>query len=624
VKKIILSGLLLSILTTAGLSQSKPTSAELADFFDTTVPALMEKHHAAGVVVGVTDSSADLFLGGYGQANLEKETPVDPKNTLFRAGSISKLFTWTAIMQLEEEGRLDLDDPVERYLDFDLPDTYDEPIRIIDLMNHTPGFEDRMIGLFVFDEHQKQSLEESVKQNIPRRVRPPGTEVSYSNYGTMLAGYIVQRVSGMAYETYVERRILDPLGMERSTFRQPPPPELAEDTATGYSYKDGRYLPERFEIVNGAPAGALSTTAEDMLRFYRAYLNEGRLGNARILAAGTVRRMQQPTFRQDPRGFGTAYGFFEVGMGEVRGYGHGGDTIFFHSDSAYLPRQDLAYFISTNTSTGMQLVTELLERTVEEFFPAPTGSELAEKAGLDTDLREYTGFFAMDRRAESDPTQLLGAVTLIKPRVTEDGEGLWIASMLDPEGSRYVPVAPDIFQQADGQMRFIFLRDDNGRVQSMYASDIPAFLFSRPPWIEQPLLSIVVVSLGLLLFITASIAPPTGLLTLIPRLRWKASGAGGKRLRLAALWSVRGYLVLILAQVIVIAGLGNIIFVSVGPAHVVPLYLAAAAAALMLACTVPVWMRGLFRTIGRVHYSAIALTQALLIAWLGYWGFFFV
>lgn len=103
----------------------------------------MEEFHIAGAVVGITDGSNTLFLRGYGSADLETETAVDPETTLFRAGSISKLFTWTAIMQLEEEGRLGLNDPVEKYLDFELPNTFDQPIRIIDLMNHTPGFEDR-------------------------------------------------------------------------------------------------------------------------------------------------------------------------------------------------------------------------------------------------------------------------------------------------------------------------------------------------------------------------------------------------------------------------------------------------------------------------------------------------
>jgi CubicO group peptidase (beta-lactamase class C family) len=509
------------------------------------------------------------------------------------------------------------------YLDFDLPDNFTEPIRIIDLMNHTPGFEDRMIGLFVTDQKWQQSLKESVSRDIPRRVRPPGVEVSYSNYGTMLAGYIVQRISGMPYEAYVEAYILDPLGMDHSTFRQPLPPELADDMATGYAYRDGAYVPQAFEIINGAPAGALSTTAADMLRFFRAYLNDGELKGARILKEETVRRMRQTTFRHDPRANGIAHGFFEIGSEEVRGYGHGGDTILFHSISGYLPEQNLAYFVSTNSASGMQLTRTLGERFFGEFFPSPTGAELAAQAGVEPDLREYTGIFAMNRRPESDPTQIIGAVTLVNPGITEDGRGLRIASMLDPEGSVYVPVARDIFQQEDGRARIVFLRDEAGKVQSLYANEMPAFLFSRPPWIEHPLVSLIVISLGLLLLVTGLIAPPTGLLTLIPRLRSKPAESGGTS-RLLALWSARVYLAFIFVQVILIASLGDIFYVPVGPVHAIPLYLAAGAAAVVLVSAVLIWRSGVFRRLGRLHYSAFALTQALLVAWLGYWGFFFV
>ncbi len=251
-KRIVCAVLLFAALFSASAqSRRKPNPEELARFFDTVVPTLMEEFHIVGVVVGVSDSSNMLFLRGYGSADLETGTAVDPETTLFRAGSISKLFTWTAIMQLVEEGKLNLNDPVDKYLDFDLPDTFDQPIRIIDLMNHTPGFEDKLIGLFVQDEKHKQNLKQTVSRDIPRRVRPPGVEVSYSNYGTMLAGYVIQRLSGIPYEEYVEQKILDPLGMDRSTFEQPPLQDLAEDLSTAYTYTAGEYIPQKFEIVNG-------------------------------------------------------------------------------------------------------------------------------------------------------------------------------------------------------------------------------------------------------------------------------------------------------------------------------------------------------------------------------------
>ena len=620
-KKTIYAVLLFAVLFSASAqSGRKPNPEELSRFFDAAVPALMEEFHIAGAVVGITDGSNTLFLRGYGSADLETETAVDPEDTLLRAGSISKLFTWTAIMQLEEEGKLDLNDPVEKYLDFDLPDTFDQPIRVIDLMNHTPGFEDKLLGLFVQDEKHKQTLKQTVSRDIPRRVRPPGEEVSYSNYGTMLAGYIVQRISGIPYEEYVERNILVPLGMDRSTFEQPPPPDLAGRLATAYTYSAGKYVPQKFEIINGAPAGALSTTAADMLRFYRAYLNGGQLNGARILKEETVRRMREPSFRHHPRANGFAHGFFELGHGEVKVFGHGGDTIFFHSISGYLPEEDFAYFISTNSASGMRLTLKLQDQMFDEFFPVPTGGELAAEAGLNPDLEEYTGTFAINRRSESDPTQIMGAVTLVSPKISEDGDGLHISSILDPEGGVYVPVEKDIFQQKDGRMRIVFLRDDQGKVQSLYAHDFPAFLFSRPPWIETPVVSITVLILGLLFFLTGSIAPPTGLLTLIPRLRPKNRGPS---VRLAQ-WSGRAYLLLFILEAVLIASLGNFIFVPIGPAHAIPLYLATAAVVLVLLSAVQSWRKKFFRLPGRLHYSAFALSQALLIAFLGYWGFFFV
>ena len=620
-KRIVCAVLLFAALFSASAqSRRKPNPEELARFFDTVVPALMEKFHIVGVVVGVSDSSNTLFLRGYGSADLETGTAVDPETTLFRAGSISKLFTWTAIMQLVEEGKLNLNDPVDKYLDFDLPDTFDQPIRIIDLMNHTPGFEDKLIGLFVQDEKHKQNLKQTVSRDIPRRVRPPGVEVSYSNYGTMLAGYVIQRLSGIPYEEYVEQKILDPLGMDRSTFEQPPLQDLAEDLATAYTYTAGEYIPQKFEIVNGAPAGALSTTATDMLRFYRAYLNDGQLNGARILKEETVKRMREPSFRHDSRANGFAHGFFELGHGEVKVFGHGGDTIFFHSISGYMPEEDFAYFISTNSAPGMQLTLKLQDQMFDEFFPVPTGREMAAAAGLNPVLEEYTGTFAMNRRSESDPTQIMGAVTLVSPKISEDREGLHIASILNPEGGVYVPVEKDIFQQKDGRMRIVFLRDDRGKVQSLYIHDFPAFLFSRPPWIETPAVSITVLILGLLFFLTGLIAPPTGLMTLIPRLRPKN---GGTAMRFAQ-WSGRVYLLLVILEAVLIALPGTSIFVPIGPAHGIPLYLASAAVLLVLASAVQSWRKKFFRLPGRLHYSAFALSQALLIAFLGYWGFFFV
>ncbi|MCK5642344.1 MAG: beta-lactamase family protein, partial [Gammaproteobacteria bacterium] len=206
--------------------QEELTRSNLESFFDTQIPLLMDKYNLVGYTMGF-GLDDEIITRGYGFSDLEKQIVVDSENTLFRAGSISKLFTWTAVMQLVEQGKIDLNADINNYLEaLQIPNTYQQPITMLHLMSHTPGFEDILIGLFTKDWNQKESLYESLIKQIPKRIRPPGTEVSYSNYGTMLAGYIVEQVSGISFDEYIEQKIFKPLGMDMATFRQPVPGHL--------------------------------------------------------------------------------------------------------------------------------------------------------------------------------------------------------------------------------------------------------------------------------------------------------------------------------------------------------------------------------------------------------------
>ncbi|MGE5776114.1 MAG: serine hydrolase domain-containing protein, partial [Chloroflexota bacterium] len=209
---------------------------ELEAFMDGVMAAKMSENHIPGAVVVVVKDGEVLLSKGYGYADLETRTPVDPEKTLFRPGSVSKLFVWTSVMQLVEQGKLDLNADVNDYLDFTIPDTYPEPITLKTLMTHTPGFEDKGEDLFVIKPENVISLEAYLKKNIPARVFAPGTIGAYSNYGTALASYIVERVSEMPFYEYVETNIFSPLEMTHATFRQPLPTDLAEDMSSGYNY----------------------------------------------------------------------------------------------------------------------------------------------------------------------------------------------------------------------------------------------------------------------------------------------------------------------------------------------------------------------------------------------------
>ncbi|NUR22349.1 serine hydrolase domain-containing protein, partial [Frateuria sp.] len=262
------------------------TAQDLGSFFDGLMPYALRRNDIAGGVVTVVKDGQVLFARGYGYADLDRRIPVSAERTLFRPGSTSKLFTWTAVMQLVEQGKLDLDRDVNAYLDFHIPDWHGKPITLRQLMTHTPGFEDGARGLMPATPDEVD-LQRYLKQRLPSRIFPPGELVAYSNYGCGLAGYIVQRVAGEPYAQYIERHILQPLGMEHSTFEQPLPPALAPTMSQGYlRASDGK--PQPFELVDPAPAGAMSATATDMAKFMIAQLQDGRYGNAQMLQPATA------------------------------------------------------------------------------------------------------------------------------------------------------------------------------------------------------------------------------------------------------------------------------------------------------------------------------------------------
>ena len=300
---------------------------ELEAFLDGVMQANLRDKHVAGATVAVVKDGALYFAKGYGWSDVAHRTPVNAERSLFRIGSVSKLFTWTAVMQLVEQGKLDLDADVNRYLDFKIPATYPQPITLRHIMTHTPGFEENGRDLISDDSVHIMPMREWLTTHMPARVRPPGTYSSYSNYATALAGYIVQRVSGMSFDDYVEQRILVPLGMTQTTTRQPLPARLKGDVSRGYTWGAGEYKAHPFEIIGGAaPAGAVSSSATDMAKFMLAHLEGGALGTSRILAESTTARMHARTFAHDPRLPGFALGFYEKSSHGLRIIGHGGDT----------------------------------------------------------------------------------------------------------------------------------------------------------------------------------------------------------------------------------------------------------------------------------------------------------
>lgn len=370
---------------------------ELEAFIDEQVADLSIAHHVMGTAVSVVQDGRTIFSKGYGHTDPAQEQKVSAADTLFRIGSISKTFTWTAVMQLVEQGRIDLDADVNNYLEnFHLADAYGQPVTMRHLMTHTAGFEETNKGI-VSDAAVDGTIEDYLWATMPDRVRAPGQWVSYSNHGTTLAALIIQDVSGMRYQDYIIENIFRPLGMANTSIHQPPAGVLADRVSGGFVYTEDGFVEEAFERLATVGAGEISTTAEDMTRFMLMHLQNGTYNGVRILDESTARYMHSAQFRVDPQASAFCLGFYQMNWREnLTIYGHGGDTQLFHSTMALFPEQGIGLFISTNTASGSNLAGTIPVLFVDHYFPAgerdltpgPDALEHAKKVeGIYKDMR---------------------------------------------------------------------------------------------------------------------------------------------------------------------------------------------------------------------------------------------
>ena len=479
------------------------TAPDVAAFVDGYLPVEMDRAAVNGVAVTVVKDGQVLFARGYGTADREQRLPVTP-DTLFRIGSISKLFTWTAVMQLVEQHQLDLDADVQQYIDFELPKTFPEPITLRRLMTHTAGFEETFHGMWA-SEGEAMDLRSYLVNRIPARIYAPGAVAAYSNYGATLAGYIVQRRSGEPFDSYVQKHILQPLGMAHTTFVQPLPPELAPAMSRGY--EEGADPARAFELIRVAPAGSVSASANDMARFMRAELADGGLDGGRILQPDTLARMQTAQWWPQPHGPAMALGFWEDGGYGVRVIGHGGDSEWFHSGLYLLPAQHVGVFVSQNSLGKRTLRDALFRRFMERYFPAPAPAFPA-KPPPASEVAGLAGRYMSTRHGESGPLALLALLSQSKVEVSADGT----LTQSDNVGADERPVkfrwlGDGVWQSPDdGTRRLWFRRDADGRWQMN--ARVPAFVDQQVPWTRDAALWTPLLALSLLVAAATLVAWP--------------------------------------------------------------------------------------------------------------------
>lgn len=483
------------------------SQSDVDGWLDGFVPYALEQGDIAGAVVVVVRDGRVLTQRGFGYADIGARTAVDPETTLFRAGSISKLFTWIAVMQLVEQGRIDLDADVNQYLDLQIPPYRGEPITMRQIMTHAAGFEEAFKGGITYGDGPPPPLGDAVRDLLPARVFAPGTTPAYSNYATSLAGYIVERVSGTPFDAYIEQHIFEPLDMRHSTFRQPVPESLKPFVAKGYRTAHGE--PRGFELISVPPAGSVSMTGADAARFMISNLN----GAAGLMRPETAALMFAPTTTSVPGLNRMALGFYQQRVNDLEAIGHGGDLTTFHSYLWLIPEHNVGVYISMN-SAGEHLAPYMLRRAlfeqfVDRYFPAADRAPPKELPTAREHARLLAGNYFSSRGTFTNFIDFGNFLAQTRIGLDASGRPL-VPDLFDGPPRTWIEVEPFVWQDANGHGRLAAVVE-NDRVVRWSVDDVSPFMVYLPvPWHRNAtwLLPLWLAALGIIAI--AALAWPAG------------------------------------------------------------------------------------------------------------------
>ena len=610
-----------AVTTPAIPTPSLDDSAALGDFVDGIMKAHLEDLRIPGAVVAVVKNGKVLYAKGYGSQDIAKGIAIDPATSLFRIGSTSKLFTWTAVMQLIEQGKLSLDGDVNSYLKtFKIPDAYGTPVRIRDLMTHSAGWEDGAFGyLIIEDSSGVETIATTLKKHMPNRVRPPGALASYSNYGAALAGLIVEQVSGEPFNEYIRKNILDPLDMQYATFEEPVPAALKPYSTVGYADENGIYVAKPFEFVGGfRPAGSGSMSALSMTHFMIAHLQNGEYHGARILKPETAQLMHRRAFSNDPRLPSMALGFYEQEFNGVRVIGHGGDTQHFHTEMYLVPDAQVGIFASYVGDGGGHAREGLVRGFFDRYFPLKVAAAPpAADADFAAKAKSYAGAYRFARHSSTKFEKLiLVASPSIEVSVLDKDKRLLITGLGEKPG-QYVPIGNGVFQEVVGHRRIAFNGDSAGPALHMSAEDLPFMGTERVPWSEAPKLWYVVLGLSTLIFFSALIT------SFYRRKETRELPRDQKRVAMLATVTAAWFFVTIMVITLVLVMNFDTLFSrvpgSLKAALILPIVFVLLTL-LLLAALVQAWRGGFWSTGRRVRFTLLVLAAVAVCLFFNTWN----
>jgi CubicO group peptidase (beta-lactamase class C family) len=601
--------------------------AVLEALVDGVVKPLMLNNNSPSGTVAIAHNGQLIFAKGFGFQDVDNQVPVDPFTTLFRPGSTSKLFTWVSVMQLVEQGKLDLDTDVNEYLEgFQIADTWPgQPITLRHIMTHTAGFEDGALGYLIQDDPEMAlPLREAMERYQPLRVNPPGAQTAYSNYATALAGLIVQTVSGLPFNDYIQQNIFDPLGMTNSSFAEPLPERLAGQMADSYTFKAGTFVKKPFEIISSfGPAGSLSSTSIDMIKFGQALLNGGELNGRRILQPETTRQMLTRNFSHDDRLMGMALGIYETDYNGIRVMGHGGDTMYFHSYLGIDQEHQLTFFVSFGGPGGSPVRSSFAPAFYGEFFPREEAPPVP-PADFSERAAKYAGEYGFWRNSFSKIEKAMGVASSVKVAPTEDNTLLVV---LFGKAKRYVEVEHNLFREQNSGVSLVpglsprllaFQENDQGEVTGFVMDGLPFMSLRKLAVYETPNFNFILLGFSMLVFLMVLLR------RFFQRSAIKSLPAADRSALGAAVYASASNWLVLVAGVIVISIVKDEIFMHIPLLFKLWLWLpiiATLAGVYLLYKTFGVWKQGLLAGLwARVRFTIVTLSALFMCWFFWFWN----
>ena len=592
---------------------------DLEKFFDGFFSQAMDQYHVPGVAIAFVQNGQMTLSKGYGYADLQQGVPVDPETTRFPVGSVTKLFTATAVLQLKQSNKLNLDSPVNLFVDEVHSWPFGNEVSIRNLLTHTGGIAQRYVHIANRKPRACLSLDEFISADLPNQVEQSNQHYIYSNEGYAILGYIVQVASGESFDTYITNHILSPLGMYRSYIL---PGKIASgNIATGYGYRYGIYAPRSLDCINATPAGGLASTANDMAMFLIFQLGQLAKGN-RILDAYVLQEMQSQQFTNDPRIPGMTFGFREAHENGLRMLWHSGRTNGFRSLLVLIPSNKIGLFVVYNTdSDGSQLHRELLTQFLDRYYPSPEYP-----CPENMPLTEYESFIGYYRNVGLPQHGLEKLISLRQILVKKDTSGDYLnvsyigdatLSHSKVSKTKWCPVGNLFLVREDGNRRLVFQRSSNKAVSYLFIqTDTGPEVFIKIPWIQSYTFQIA--------FFLSVVIVLASSLRFVVRKFWLQIKEKGSIVLLLLLSGI---------NLIIIIGWLLIVFLveeyelTYGLPNVVKLWLCMPILSLSLSpgllfVAIKSWLDLRWTSVIRLHFSIVTLFNMTLIFWLWHWGLF--